>query len=434
MKYDRPPFPPPRRSARFSSSSRSLAGLPLLALALTGFVGLATTAPSCAHSDESTIVLGGRPDDGASLGTDASPGGFGEGLDADPATCRLANGIDDDGDGYTEAEGDCDDCRASRNPGAYDYPGNGIDEDCSGRADDELLDCDTGAPLDSTDPFAAVQALGLCRTTTEEARGAEKTWGVISARYVKPDGTPETDPLSHGISPTFGVNKPQEGASMLILSTGTARAPDMPGYRSIRGYEKGYTSGAPSGYPKESPSCPGIKTGRPHDGAGLEIVVRVPTNVRSLHVDQNFFTLEFPGYVCTHFNDFFVVDMEPRVPSYPDGNIAFDSAGNPISVNNALLQACQPGKLAGRDYACPLGTDSLKGTGFDVVEDESSPAPHAATGWLTTSAPVQPGATIRLRFAIWDSSDGRLDSTVLVDRFGWSERENAGTKPYEGPN
>ena len=220
---------------------------------------------------------------------------------------------------------------------------------------------------------------------------------------------------------------------MLLFSTGTARAPEMPGYRSISGYDKGYGSGAPAGYPKESPACPGITTGRPRDGAGLEIVVRVPTNVRSLHVDQNFFTLEFPGYVCTNFNDFFVIDMEPRVPSYPDGNIAFDSAGNPISVNNALLQVCEPSRIGSRDYTCPLGTGSLAGTGFDVVGDESSPAPHAATGWLTTSAPVPAGQTIRLRFTIWDSSDGKLDSTVLLDRFGWSELEDAGTKPSAGP-
>lgn len=399
-------------------------------LALAAVIVLSSTATSCARSDESTIVLGGPADPGFS-GGDASTPGFEEGLDADPATCRAANGIDDDGDGYTEAEGDCDDCRRSRNPGAYDYPGNGVDEDCSGRADDEVLDCDTGAPIDSTDPFGAVRALGLCRTTTEDARGAQKTWGVISARYVKPDGTPETDPLSHGISASFGVNKPQEGASMLLLSTGTARAPGMPGYRSISGYEKGYTSGAPAGYPKESPSCPGITTGRPHDGAGFEVVVRVPTNVRSLRVDQNFFTLEFPGYVCTNFNDFFVIEMEPRVPSYPDGNIAFDSAGNPISVNNALLQVCEPRKIGGRDYTCPLGTSSLSGTGFDVVGDDSSPAPHAATGWLTTSAPVPAGKTIRLRFTIWDSSDGKLDSSVLVDRFGWSQLEDAGTKPAD---
>jgi hypothetical protein len=137
--------------------------------------------------------------------------------------------------------------------------------------------------------------------------------------------------------------------------------------------------------------------------------------------------------VCSKYNDFYVLDMAPKVPEYPDGNVAFDAAGNPVSVNNALLQVCEPRTVAGRDYTCPLGTSSLTGTGFDTVSDDYSPAPHAATGWLTTWAPVQPGTVIRLRFAIWDSSDGNLDSTVLVDRFTWSTEDQRGTKPSAGP-
>lgn len=362
------------------------------------------------------------------------PLGFDADLDADPTKCRVANDDDDDGDGYTEAEGDCDDCRRAINPGAYDYAGNKIDEDCSGVTDDEPTDCDVGAALDDPDARAAVQALGLCRWSTPDAQGRAKTWGVVAARYVKPDGTPLPEPLSHGIMSTFGVNTPRAGKSFLALSSGTARAPEMPGYKDILGFRKGYTSGVPAGYPKESPACPGTVSGMAHDGAALELEIRVPTNVKSFRVDQNFFTVEFPGYVCSKYNDFYVLDMEPKVADYPDGNVAFDSAGNPISVNNALLQVCERRTIDGREYTCPLGPSSLQGTGFDTVNDDYSPAPHAATGWLTTYAPVPPGQTIRLRFAIWDSSDGNLDSTVLVDRFEWVDTEQRGTNPSDGPN
>jgi len=355
-------------------------------------------------------------------------------LDADPTKCRVANDVDDDGDGYTEAEGDCDDCRKAINPGAYDYAGNNIDEDCSGVADDEPTSCDVGAALDDEDARAAVQALGLCRWATADAQGKAKTWGVLSAKYVKPDGTPLTEPLSHGIMSTFGVNAPRDGKTFLALSSGTARAPDMPGYKDILGFRKGYTSGVPAGYPKESPACPGTVSGMAHDGAALELEIRVPTNVKSFRIDQNFFTVEFPGYVCSKYNDFYVLDMEPKVPEYPDGNVAFDAEGNPISVNNALLQVCEPRTIDGREYKCPLGPSSLEGTGFDTVNDDYSPAPHAATGWLTTYAPVPAGQTIRLRFAIWDSSDGNLDSTVLVDRFEWADTDQRGTNPSNGPN
>jgi len=43
-----------------------------------------------------------------------------------------------------------------------------------------------------------------------------------------------------------------------------------------------------------------------------------------------------------------------------------------------------------------------------------------ATGWLTTSGNVTPGEIIKLRVAIWDTSDHAFDSLVIVDGFQWS--------------
>jgi hypothetical protein len=42
-----------------------------------------------------------------------------------------------------------------------------------------------------------------------------------------------------------------------------------------------------------------------------------------------------------------------------------------------------------------------------------------ATGWLTSQAPVQAGETFTIEFIIWDTGDGFLDSSVLVDNFTW---------------
>jgi hypothetical protein len=345
----------------------------------------------------------------------------------DAPSCALGNGGDDDEDGFAEAE-DCDDCDPLRNPGAYDFAADGRDDDCSGTADDEPPDCDAELALDSTDPWHAVAAIGLCRNSLDGGRHP-RAWGVLSAKLVKPDGEPLPDPLSHGVLPRFGVNTPREGQRMLGLSSGSARDPSMAGYQDISGYRKGYTSGTPAGYPKEAPACPGIITGAAHDGAALELTIRVPTNVKSFEVAENFFTLEFPGYVCSKYNDYFVIDVDPKVPDYEDGNVAFDALGNPISVNNGLLQVCLPQVAGGRQYDCPLGIAELGGTGFDVVDDDFSPAPHAATGWLRTRAPVTPASSIRIRFAIWDSADGNLDSTVLIDEFRWSRSGDGGTVP-----
>ncbi len=368
---------------------------------------------SCARESNETRASAGAPPDTQ--------------LEVDAGVCPNEPGQDEDGDGFP-IEVDCADCDPEINPGAYDFPGDRIDDDCSGEADDEPTECDEDVALDTEDAWDAVRALGWCHRPDERGR-SDKAWGVLDARFVKPDGTELPEPLSHGVLTEFGANTPRDGKTMLALSSGTARDPQQPGYRDILGFKKGYQSKAPAGYPKEAPACPGIVSGTPFDGAALELTLRVPTNAKRLEVDQNFFTLEFPGYVCSKYNDFFVIDFEPKVDGYADGNIAFDEAGNPISVNNALLQVCERQVTGGKQYECPLGSALLARTGFDLVSDEFSLAPHAATGWLRSRAPVIPGSTLRVRFAIWDSADGNLDSTVLIDRLRWAREGQQGTHP-----
>ena len=299
-------------------------------------------------------------------------------------------------------------------------PANGIDEDCNGTPDDEPVKCDTGLALGSADPFDGARAVDLCRKTTADATGKSKTWGVIEATYVKPDGSPETLGTSHGILSAFGVNAAREGERMLGLSTGTARQPTDPQYQSVAGYDKHYTSGTPAGYPREAQACPGVVTGAAHDGAGLRLKIRVPTNAKSFSFNENFFTFEFPLFICSEFNDYFVAILEPKVATLADGNIAFDQQNNPISVNNSLLQVCTPQTAGKKAFPCPLGGGSLAGTGFEGRPGLEEDPPHAATGWLKTTAPVIPGTVITLLFTTWDSGDGVLDSSTLVDNFQWS--------------
>jgi hypothetical protein len=84
-----------------------------------------------------------------------------------PPACALRPGEDHDGDGY--AANDCDDCDDAINPGAYDVPGNALDEDCSGAADDEPPSCDA--------------MLALLRTTRRKPRAR---WVCVASKRGKP--------------------------------------------------------------------------------------------------------------------------------------------------------------------------------------------------------------------------------------------------------
>ena len=46
-------------------------------------------------------------------------------MNVDPPCSVGDPNVDSDGDGYTGADGDCNDCSAQMNPGAYDFYGNG---------------------------------------------------------------------------------------------------------------------------------------------------------------------------------------------------------------------------------------------------------------------------------------------------------------------
>jgi hypothetical protein len=246
----------------------------------------------------------------------------------------------------------------------------------------------------------------------------------VSAHWTLADGSdPPTTPsfeLGYGVLDRFGaVIDPKEGARLLALSSGTARAPSDPDYASPAGFEKGHVSNHPFGFPKESPACPGNVTGATHDDVALELVLRSPAGAEALAYDFNFITYEWPDWVCSPFNDFFVALLTPFSNGQADGNISFDGDGNPVSVNNVLVRVCDclggppcgaPSANPLSFYDCDLGDDELLDTGFET---------HAGTGWLVTKAPVTAGELIELRWAIYDSGDAVLDSTVIIDAFRW---------------
>ena len=386
------------------------------------------------------------------------------------------NPNDPDGDGFTAADGDCcqttSECSAPElvNPGAFDVPGNGVDDDCDGKVDEGAAACDTGLASNSMSAMDYAKAIELCQTTTM----ADKTWGVIDAKFVLADGTGSPDPSQHSIRPSFGATTVRAGQSFAVLSTGVAAAKGQSNPNFVA-FQSGTGFGAMSDFPSDwytansmtlpnAPGCPPPKDPilgmpiPPNDPVMLELTIRVPTNAKSFTMGVNFMSSEYPEWVCSIYNDFFVVLLDSTYSGTPanpaDKNLAFYTSPAmqkyPIGVNLAygdtgLFQQCLNGAtgcagasasqasgfnigVAGTTSACKNATE-LVGTGMDTTNppgDGQDPGycgsnnqTGGGTSWLQTSGNVVGGEVIKLRIALWDTGDDVLDSIALIDNFQW---------------
>jgi hypothetical protein len=382
---------------------------------------------------------------------------------------------DADGDGWTTCGGDCCDSTecgnpAEVNPGAFEIAGDGVDNDCDGMVDNALPLCDSGLTAGSTNALDYAKAIDLCQTSgsgnpAKDATGPK--WGVISAKWTMADGTGTATAAGHSIRPHFGTGTvPQVGMSVVELSTANAAASDDTAAPAYQDLENTISSHGSSGFPSDwytangsklpnDSKCPDPEGSTANDPQMLTLQVRVPTNAHSFSFHVNFFSSEFPEYVCSPFNDFFVVLLDSSYSGNGSGaanptdkNLAFyEEAGGdkvPVGVNLAfdntgLFTECKNGSTGCANFGDgPTGTintckeiTDLSGTGLDGADADSCDADSlegGGTGWLVTSGNVTPGEVMTLRIAIWNTSDHQYNSLAVIDGFTWSaDPSNPGT-------
>ncbi len=393
---------------------------------------------------------------------------------------------DIDGDGWTACNGDC--CEETFqcsipslvNPGAFEFPGNGVDDDCDGSIDNALGSCDGSLASNSANGLDYAKAVDLCQTTTENPPLPQKKWGVISASFHRANGTGTPANDSKSIRGGFGTNvAPLLNSRLAVLSTGRAAAQAAPNntnpnYAAFQGGQNmGTTSGVPTDWLSANgnnfpnpPGCPAPQGGTTaNDPIMLKVRVRVPTNAKSFQVSSYFYSSEYPEWVCSAFNDFYLLLLDSTFVPGPgetanpaDKNIAFydpppvGGPKYPVGVNLAFGNTglfktclngptgCGSGSVAGTTNTC-TSISQLLGTGFDIVNPPSqfpadpgwcgsSNRSGGGTGWLNMSGNVKPGETIEVRFVIWDTGDPWYDSLVLLDRWLWSvTASQPGTTP-----
>lgn len=388
---------------------------------------------------------------------DAAPGdgGSGSGSGSGGATGSLF---------HDASLGDGSHVCPTPSPANYDFPGDGCDDDGDGQTDNAPV-CDKGLSVGGTAHDFA-NAIGICQDATDTK------WGIVSATFTKGYMGGAPNDAQHGILPGFGsVIVPREGSSLGVLSSGYARDYDdaagmflddcaSPTSQTQASCFKGYQaamsgeSTPPPGYPKAAAACPNQTGFAVYDAIALRLQVRVPANAWGFAFDFDFYSSEWPEYVCTPFNDGFVAWLQSVAfvgAGNGDLNVSFDAKGNPVSTNNAFFDRCttnaSTGCCAGKGSgpegcgaptatsACAGGPAELEGTGFqdDGTYCGGPSTGGGATGWLTTTAPVNPGEVITLQFVIWDTGDTNWDSTVLVDHFQWQAgtTTNGTTRPSQ---
>ena len=330
------------------------------------------------------------------------------------------------------------------NPANYDIPGNGCDDDGDGIIDNPQGTCDTGLPTTSPSATQFSKAIGICP-------GKGDTWGVTSATYTQGVGSTAA-PMAqqYGDVATFGTNVPARQGSVLgILSSGVAAAMDCGD-----GQDKGNVcsntgpGSPPTGYPKAATGCPISNVA--NDVVDVVLKIQVPANAKGFTFDFNFYSGEWPEWVCTEFNDSFVAWLTSTawMGKAGDFNISFDAKNNPVSVNNAFFETCTSNAPTGccstttamgcgsptATASCINGPGQLAGTGFEDngTYCQNPSTGGGSTGWLTTKAPAKPGEVITLQFIIWDTGDPNWDSSVLLDNFKWVRGPTTtGTQPAQ---
>jgi hypothetical protein len=338
-------------------------------------------------------------------GRTRNPGRGGGGGNNDPMPDLLPPDplADYDHDGYSIAAGDCNDWSPLVNPSAVDVLGNGVDDDCDGVSDQAPVDCDQGL-VGKLDGMSLAAAMGQCNTKH-----------VDNATFKGP-----SDPKARAIVPAFGVIKPMEGSSMVLLSTGKATDKKMSGHVTPQigtdlSQSNVYTNPEPTLVAK-----PGCGMGQPpmvNDYTEFVLTMKAPSNAYSFSFNFQFFSAEYPEFVCTMFNDMFIVQMESKNEFQNPTNICFDEGMNPVTVNNGFFTVCQNSSSA-QTKNCKKPVSEIAGTGY---EDSNGSEPiGGSTGWLTTTAPVTPGEEVTLHFMIFDEGDHIYDSAVLIDNFKWS--------------
>jgi hypothetical protein len=363
----------------------------------------------------------------------ASSSGAG-GTGPSPIDCEVDPDDDDqDRDGFRRPN-DCDDFQNRVNPGAFDIPGNGVDDDCDGTIDNgDGVACDDAndvIPMDTTDPVAMLRAMGLCKTTLLDG-APERPWGVGAAQLwgLSNSWGGKRSHLQHGVHSEFGkLFQPLQGRSMLVLSNLRARTGAQPG--GSNGYpdlEPSSGEPMPNGFPENDAVCLAaddydVGNGVAWNPISIRAKLRVPTNAAKLRWSVRAVVVSpLIQSVCRGYNSFFGVLVGGTSIAQPTTlNVGTLPDGQLFSLDHLPFTFCDPTSftLPGRtyEYTCPDGPVDSSSRGWTA----------AATRWIEQEADVVPGQALLFTPILWGEGDlGGAPLAVMIDDAHWVATEDS---------
>ena len=200
---------------------------------------------------------------------------------------------------------------------------------------------------------------------------------------------------------SLGVLQPTDGDSFVLLSTGIAGSVPV----TTDGLDPGSERGTWFGEKYPGP-------GDLYDRAVLKLTLRVPPGMHYISYDLQFFSMEYPDYVGTIYNDKVIVTVDSPSKGVTTYN---------FSVNSG-------------DFV--FESPDIPGTGFDLYSIDrytGQPVDPSGVSWvtrtpherkysdagasalITRSHPVSPNENITITFDISDEGDNQFDSAIFID-------------------
>jgi cysteine-rich repeat protein len=162
----------------------------------------------------------------------------------------------------------------------------------------------------------------------------------------------------------------------------------------------------------------GTKTA--NDVIYFQFDVTVPKGTYGYNVDFAYFSVEYPEWVNTSFNDMAILWSTSETYT---GNVTFITDLNDTPRPLTVTALAQSGLMKYME-----DSPELANTGYDQQ--------GGGTGWATVKGSAQPEETFTLAWTVFDKGDTVLDTALIIDNWRWdcmgcipSEVDSCGIAP-----